>query len=53
MIPWAKVRLTKYFIDNLSIKSSEDIESFTSSEKEKVSSIGDEVGEVFDFDLAF
>lgn len=49
--PFAKVRLTKYLAENVTLKVKGGLEDFTASETEKVSALGQEVGTAFDFDL--
>ena len=50
-IPWAKIRMVRYRINHLQLKTHGDIGSFIAHETEKVSAIGDEIGEAFDVDV--
>ncbi len=50
-LPAAKVRKTKYFSDNISFIARGSLEGFVVSEKEQVSALGEELGEIFDFDI--
>ena len=49
-IPWAKVRLTRYYLENTHIQA-QDISSYI-SEIQKESALGEEIGDVFDVDVA-
>ena len=50
-LPFAKVRLTKYLTENVTLKVKGSLDDFTAGEAEKVSALGQEVGTAFDFDL--
>jgi len=50
-IPWAKVRNAQYLADHLEFIANSDLDGFTAQEEEKVSSIGQEIGDVFDLDI--
>ena len=50
-IPWAKVRNAQYLADHLEFIADSDLDGFTAQEEEKVSSIGQEIGDVFDMDI--
>lgn len=50
-LPVAKVRMTKYFADNICFVTNGSLDSFAVAEKENVSALGEELGEVFDFDI--
>jgi uncharacterized membrane protein YjgN (DUF898 family) len=52
-IPWAKVRNAQYLADHLEFVTTSDLDGFTAQEEEKVSSIGQEIGDVFDMDIGF
>ena len=49
--PFAKVRLTKYLAENVTLKAKGSLDDFVASETQKVSALGQEVGTAFDFDL--
>jgi uncharacterized membrane protein YjgN (DUF898 family) len=50
-LPAAKVRKTKYISENIFFDSGDSLEEFASAENEKVSALGEELGDVFDFDI--
>ena len=52
-IPWAKVRLAKYRALRLCFIAEEDIDSFVATESESVNALGEELGDVLDFDIGF
>lgn len=49
-IPWAKVRVMKYYLENTLIQA-EDLSAYISQVK-KESAIGEEIGDTFDIDVA-
>ena len=51
MIPWAKIRVTRYRLSCLSINVQGNPEDFIAAEKKRSSAIGEEVGEMFDMDI--
>lgn len=52
-IPWAKVRNAHYLAAHLEFVAATDLDGFAAQEEEKVSAIGQEVGDVFDMDIGF
>ena len=50
-LPAAKVRTTKYISDNIVFIARDSLEGFVAAEKEQISALGEELGEVFDFDI--
>jgi uncharacterized membrane protein YjgN (DUF898 family) len=52
LIPWAKVRLTRYQIGKTSLMSPEGTEGFTGSPGASASAVGEELADFFDLDLA-
>ena len=50
-LPAAKVRKMKYISENIFFDSSGSLEEFSRAENEKVSALGEELGDVFDFDI--
>lgn len=48
-LPAAKVRMTKYICSCLTLHTNGSLENFTAAEKESVSALGEEFGQVFDF----
>ena len=51
MIPWARIRMARYKLGNLALQSQGNLENFIAGEKQQVSATGEELGEVFDFDI--
>jgi len=51
LIPWAKVRLAKYRIENLTVASIADLRVITAKEREQVGTIGSEMGDILDIDI--
>lgn len=49
--PWAKVRLTRYEIDHLSIELDGDIDAYASEALAAQSAVGEEIGSFFSFDF--
>jgi len=52
LYPWALVRLLRYRINNICLETDSDLDSFAASEDQRISAMGEEIGEVFDFDLS-
>ena len=50
-IAWAKVRTARYHVQNLDFIASEDLNRFAAWQQEKISALGDEMGEVFDLEM--
>lgn len=48
LAPWAKVRRTRYILENLSVRTSAGFDDFTASAEGDVSAIGDAATDVFD-----
>lgn len=51
LIPWAKVRLARYRIERLAISSIADLSAITAVERERVGTIGSEMGDILDIDI--
>jgi uncharacterized membrane protein YjgN (DUF898 family) len=51
MIPWSKIRMARYRASKLVLLPAGDLDSFTQAEREQVSALGEEVGDVFDVDV--
>jgi len=47
-LPAAKVRMVKYFASRLTLHAVDGLDSFVAAEKENVSALGEEMGDVFD-----
>ena len=50
-LPFAKVRMAKYRADHAQFMAAGSLEEFAAAEREQVSALGEELGEVFDFDV--
>lgn len=50
-LPAAKVRMTKYIASCVSLEAADSLDNFVAAEKENISALGEEFGEVFDFGL--
>jgi len=50
-IPWAKVRSAQYLANHLELIAEDDLNGFAAAEQEKVSAIGQEVGDIFDMEF--
>jgi uncharacterized membrane protein YjgN (DUF898 family) len=48
-LPAAKVRMTKYICSCLTMHANGSLENFSAAEKESISALGEEFGQVFDF----
>jgi len=51
--PWAKVRMAKYRLEQLSFVAATDLDSFTAAQSENISAMGDEIGEAFAVEVGF
>ncbi len=52
LAPWAKIRWTRYRIQNLSLISNVALDNFVAAELQQVSAMGEEIVDMFDFDIA-
>ena len=50
-IPWARVRTARYMAEHLSLLPDGDLDRFVAAQQEKVTALGEEMGEVFDIDI--
>jgi len=50
-IPWAKVRMANYRAKTLQLNAVGNLDSFVAAEESKVSAMGEEIGEMFDFEF--
>ena len=50
-LPAAKVRMTKYICSCLTMNAEGSLDNFAAAEKENISALGEEFGQVFDFGL--
>lgn len=51
LIPWAKVRTTRYRFNKLQLIPADNLDQFVQAERNHVSAIGEEMGDVFDIDI--
>jgi uncharacterized membrane protein YjgN (DUF898 family) len=51
LIPWAKVRRTRYIVDNIAVIAGDDLNHFTSAIAPDESAYGDAATDFFDFDI--
>jgi uncharacterized membrane protein YjgN (DUF898 family) len=51
LFPWAKVRRTRYVVENLSLVSAKGLDEFESASGEQVSAIGDSAMDFFNFEI--
>ena len=51
LIPWAKVRMTKYRMDKLQLIPAGNLDQFLQAERNHVNALGEEMGDVFDIDI--
>jgi len=51
-IPWAQVRMTRYRADCLQFIANNSLDDFVAAEQQHVSALGEQMGEVFDFDVS-
>ncbi len=52
LIPWAQVRMMRYRASCLQLKAQGSLDDFISAEQDKVSALGEQVGEVFDMEVS-
>ena len=53
LIPWCKIRLTRYRMDNLSLMAHENIDGFIADEQSNVKATAGEFADAFDIDMGF
>ncbi|HAK60277.1 MAG TPA: DUF898 domain-containing protein [Nitrospiraceae bacterium] len=51
LAPWARVRRTRYVLDNLTIISAQSLDDFTSAVEPDVGAYGDAATDLFDFEI--
>ncbi len=51
LIPWARVRMTGFRLQHISVYARGSLEDFAAAEAEEVASLGAELGEALDLDL--
>lgn len=50
--PWARVRTARYAAEHMALVACDDLDGFVAARREEVSSLGGELGEMFDVELA-
>lgn len=50
-MPWAKVRMTRYMLENTYVNSEADIDQYMTEKQEEQSSLGAQIGDAFDVDV--
>lgn len=53
LIPWCKIRLIRYRLDNLSLITEGDLNGFIANEQDNVKATGGEFADAFDLDMGF
>ena len=51
MIPWAKIRRTRYILDNLTVIADGSLDNFTAATESDISAIGDTATDFFDIEI--
>ena len=51
LVPWAKVRTVRYRLNKLQLLATDNLDQFVQAERNQVSALGEEMGEVFDIDI--
>ena len=50
-LPAAKVRMTRYLVDNIQFHANGSLDYFAAAERENISALGEEFGQVFEFGI--
>ncbi|MEN8800975.1 MAG: YjgN family protein [Thiogranum sp.] len=53
LIPWAKIRIARYRLENLALQTEDDLDGIIAGEQQRVKATGEELAEVLDIDLGF
>ncbi len=51
LIPWARVRMTRYRLDNIQLLPTEDIDRFVAGKQEQIAATGEEFGDLLGVDI--
>ncbi len=51
LIPWAKIRLTRYRLNHLTLVTTQDLDQFVAAEQDRCDAIGEEAVDLFDIDF--
>lgn len=52
MIPFAKVRIARYRLERMTVLGVENLDDFAAGERDRMSALGEELGDVLDLDLS-
>jgi uncharacterized membrane protein YjgN (DUF898 family) len=51
LIPWAKVRRTRYILDNIAVKTYRSLDAFAAAPDDDISAVGDTATDFFDLEI--
>lgn len=51
LIPWARIRTTRYRLENLAFVPGDNLSAFLAAKQQEESAIGEQVGEIMDIDI--
>ena len=51
MIPWARIRMARYRASKMVFLPAGNLDNFMQAQQEKISALGEEMGDVFDLDI--
>lgn len=51
--PWAKVRLTRLYLENTQVSAEQSFDEYVTQKLEEQSSLGEQIGDAFDVDMDF
>ena len=51
MIPWVKIRMARYRASKLVLIAAGNLDNFVQAQQDKISALGEELGDVFDLDI--
>jgi uncharacterized membrane protein YjgN (DUF898 family) len=52
LIPWTRIRIARYRIENTGVSIKGSLDDYVSAQKQRLSSTGEEMGELFDVDIS-
>ena len=53
LIPWAKIRIARYRLENLALLTEDNLDGIIAGEQQRVKATGEEFAEVFDVNIGF
>ena len=53
LVPWARVRTTRYRLSKLNFIPASDLNAFLAAKQQEESAIGEEIGDIMDIDIGF